>query len=230
MSVTPSARIARLYPREVTAAEIPGAPDPHLVGRLSEREQRAMAHASDSRLQEFAAGRACARHALMALGILEAPLTRNADRSVAWPSRAIGSITHTRGFCAAVVGRRALFFGLGLDAERVGAVERRLWRAICTRREIKALSAMPPATAARAAAVMFAAKEAFYKCTPGELQSTLRFTQLDVTADDWTLPDGELRIHDLSRAGFERPAGTQLSARFRVDDDLALAGVAWLAA
>jgi 4'-phosphopantetheinyl transferase EntD len=158
----PSTLLADLFhPAAVATGELLGPCEPD---RLMPEELRCVPHAGPKRLREFAAGRVCARHALAVLGIEEVPITMASDRLPVWPRGIIGSITHTDGYCGAVVASRGVLHSLGLDTEVVENVSADLWPRICTAREISRIGALPAASALRAAALVFAAKEAWYKC------------------------------------------------------------------
>lgn len=71
------------------------------------------------RQAEYLAGRVCARAALQRLdGRVYVPATQ-ADRSPCWPPGIHGSITHGKGWAAAVVAATAACAGIGLDQECV---------------------------------------------------------------------------------------------------------------
>jgi len=63
-----------------------------------------------------------------------------------------------------VVARRNPFEALGIDCEVVDSVGADLWERICTPAERERLEQLPEAQARQQAALIFAAKEAFYKC------------------------------------------------------------------
>jgi 4'-phosphopantetheinyl transferase EntD len=135
------------------------------------------------RVQEFAAGRACARAALVQMGYGPVALPPGADRTPHWPDGATGSITHTDGYCAAVVARTAQIRALGLDAEPQDSVKPHLWRRICTPGELATLQAQDEAEARLAATLLFSAKEAFYKCQHTLTGQWLGFTDISVEFD-----------------------------------------------
>ncbi|MDZ5601958.1 4'-phosphopantetheinyl transferase superfamily protein [Pseudomonas sp. RP23018S] len=69
------------------------------------------------RQAEYLAGRVCARAALQRLdGRLYVPATQ-ADRAPTWPAGIHGSITHGKGWAAAVVAADGACQGIGLDQE-----------------------------------------------------------------------------------------------------------------
>ena len=161
-------RLRHLLPRDVVVAEVWNVSD---AFPIYPEEARCVATASAHRVREFSAGRYCARIALNELGIRDFPLLLGADRSPSWPDSAIGSITHAADYCGVAVGKREQFVGIGVDAEVVtdvlhtlGATHSDRWRQIFTDEEENFLKALPVHERANMMAVIFSAKEAFYKC------------------------------------------------------------------
>src|SRR6202521_6486244 len=125
---TLSTGLADLFPPGAVAAELREAGDP---GLLLPAEAAHLERAVPKRVQEFAAGRLCARQALAKFGIVDFPIEVAADRQPVWPDLMVGSITHTSGFCAAVVAERQRVIAVGLDSEVVGDVSTEIWPSIC---------------------------------------------------------------------------------------------------
>jgi 4'-phosphopantetheinyl transferase EntD len=105
--------IAAILPPGVKAVERFG---PH-EGVLLKSEQQLLGRAVAGRQAEFAAGRSCARDALAMFGVPPTPILIGGHREPVWPPGFIGSITHCQLYCAAAVGRRSEFVGIGIDAE-----------------------------------------------------------------------------------------------------------------
>jgi 4'-phosphopantetheinyl transferase EntD len=145
------------------------------------QEALCVAQARPKRRQEFAAGRDCARRALRALGIADAPMLINDDRTPQWPDGIVGSITHTGGYCAAAVARRSRFRGIGIDAEGLNVVEPQLWPDICTTEELAWLMTRPAEQRMALATLMFSAKEAFYKSQYAVTGRWVAFHEVTVT-------------------------------------------------
>jgi 4'-phosphopantetheinyl transferase EntD len=141
-------------------------------------EEIHVAQSAPKRRRDFALGRACARAALAGLGHGEAVIAKGDDGAPLWPSGIAGSITHTDGYAAALVGNR--FAGIGIDAERVGGVTPDLWPRLFTSAEQERLRA--EADPLRAATLLFSAKEASYKAWA--LKGALAFREIDVTLDE----------------------------------------------
>jgi len=122
-----SAALSSLLPHGALAAELRTPGDPALL--LPEEAQH-LARAVPQRIQEFAAGRLCARRLLAEFGVLDFPVKAAEDRQPLWPASLVGSITHTVGFCAAVVAERRHLRAVGIDCEVVGSVKAQVWRSI----------------------------------------------------------------------------------------------------
>lgn len=164
--------LSGLFPPGVAAAELRMAGDPSL---LFPAEARCLGRAVAKRTREFAAGRLCARRALAELGVTGYPLRMNRDRRPRWPAPVIGSITHSTGMSGAVVASRKQYRAIGLDIEIVGRVTPEIWPIICTRVETAWLAALRQPEQDRCAALIFSAKESFYKCQYGVTRQWLEF-------------------------------------------------------
>jgi 4'-phosphopantetheinyl transferase EntD len=157
----PSSELGALFPTGVVAVELTGAA-PRTV--LTTSELAFISHCAQKRIDDFTRGRACAHRCMMELGLGKVSLLAGEKREPLWPPDIIGSITHTTGFAAAVVARRNEIEALGIDCEVVDSVGGDLWERICTPGERERLEELPEAQARQQAALIFAAKEAFYKC------------------------------------------------------------------
>src|SRR5262245_58473313 len=157
-----SARLGNLFPVGVVAAELL-AEAPRTV--LTESELTSISHCAAKRISDFTRGRACAHRGLAEFGIQGFSVLSGEKREPLWPPEVIGSITHTMGYAAAVVARRhSPIESLGIDCEIIESVSPDLWERICTAGEQARLAQLSEAEARQQAALIFAAKEAFYKC------------------------------------------------------------------
>ena len=150
VSVTPDGMAAEI-------ASINGSHD------LFDVEDRAIRNAAPLRRDEFAAGRAAARGALATLAIAPVPIPRAADRRPLWPNGIIGSISHTDGIAAAIVGHNQPTAGVGLDIEGDAPLKKELLKYILTRSEAAARKARPLVANSSRCKATFAAKEALFK-------------------------------------------------------------------
>jgi 4'-phosphopantetheinyl transferase EntD len=186
-----SVELSGLFPAGVVAVELTGEA-PRTV--LTSVELNSITHCADKRIQDFARGRACAHRALGELGIRDFSLLAGQKREPIWPQGITGSITHTAGFAAAVVARRADIASLGVDCEIIESVDEELWERICTPTEQARLERLPVVERRRQAALTFAAKEAFYKCQFALSHEWVGFEDVNIEPLDWPASAGSLRI------------------------------------
>lgn len=208
-----------LFPATVRVVELS---DPDLAEPLFPEEELAIARAVEKRKVEFALGRTAARMALRALGFASVPLPPKADRSVAWPEGAWGSITHAERICAAIAARHSDHAGIGLDAEVDRRVQRNLWSHIATPREIARLEALGDAhEAARRATLLFSAKESFYKAQFCASQAWVGFHDAELSFDD----DGGFEVTLLVDVAGCFTRGQRFAGRYAFTDQHVLTGL-----
>jgi 4'-phosphopantetheinyl transferase EntD len=185
---------------------------------LTPREYDSIRHCAERRMWDFCAGRLCAHRALAEFGWVEFDLLAGQDRQPLWPPGLTGSITHTEGFSAAVVAERGSVAALGIDAERISAVHSELWSAICSPSELARLRALAGDSQALAAALTFAAKEAFYKCQYPLAAERFEFGEVHLEETDWEAAAGSfwVTVQRASRLDHFLPSGAhrRLEGRF----------------
>jgi 4'-phosphopantetheinyl transferase EntD len=143
-------------------------------------EAQQIAAAVESRRRAFAAGRACARRALVRLGAKPAAIPRGPGREPGWPPGFVGSITHTDGYCAAAVARADAYRAIGIDAERRRLPDAAVIRRFATEREIASglqIAGEPVPL------LWFSAKEAFYKTWSAAGGRYLDYLQAEIALD-----------------------------------------------
>jgi len=210
--------LAGLFPLGVAAAELN---EPGDLSSLLPAEALHVGGSAPARSREFAAGRECARRALTHFGIEGLPVLVAPDRTPVWPAGFVGSITHTRGFAAAVAGERSRFRGLGIDSEVTGEVGKELWPKICGAQERLWLESLPCAERGAAATLVFSAKEAYYKCCYPITGERPGFHEVCILPDAWGAGRGTFRV--------QAAAGTPRQGRYLLAGALTSTGVAWLA-
>ena len=180
MSAELSPLVSSLFPSGVVAAELHGAAS---VMDLHPDERFDCTTFAERRANEYAAGRLCARRALREFGFGNVPLRRDRDRRPIWPDAMVGSISHTYGYCGAVVASATGFDSVGFDAEVTGRVTEDVWPQLFTRAEIARLRALPERLRPAGATLCHSAKEAYYKCQFGVTRSWLDFTDVEIDFD-----------------------------------------------
>jgi 4'-phosphopantetheinyl transferase EntD len=136
-------------------------------------EARVVRHAVPERRREHATVRACARAGLVQLGQRPAPILNDADGVPLWPVGVVGSLTHCRGYRAALVARRIDLNCVGIDAEPHLPLPTDVADVVLHRDDTNDLCA-----GWHAGRIAFCAKEAAYKTWfPGHRQ-WLEFTDM----------------------------------------------------
>jgi 4'-phosphopantetheinyl transferase EntD len=149
-------------------------------GRLLPVEERHVASAVHARKREFLAGRVCARAALEELRVRVDGVAARSDRQPAWPPGIVGSITHSQKYCAAAVASAAVCRGIGIDIEDIERFDVGMLPVVCTERELVAVARLPPPLRVQAGALIFSAKEAFFKCQYPLTGAWLNFHHVEV--------------------------------------------------
>jgi 4'-phosphopantetheinyl transferase EntD len=197
-----SAKLAALFPGAVGAA---GRALSTRIYPLYPIEAEAVRNAVESRRLEFADGRDCARIAMSRIGLPACAVPSGADRAPVWPAGIVGSITHGGGICAAVVADRAVFAGIGIDVEAIGAVTPDLARDVMRDDEISAARGEGQRDGADLASLFFCMKEAAYKACYPIVGEVLEFAQMQIllhpTDPAFTATASTERGRDLRIAG-----------------------------
>jgi 4'-phosphopantetheinyl transferase EntD len=218
-----SATLASLFPAGALAAELRTPGDPAL---LLPEEVQFLGRAVLARAQEFAAGRLCARRLFAQFHMVDCPLPVAADRQPLWPPSLVGSITHTSGFCAAVVAQRSRIAALGIDCEVIERVKEDIWPHIFMAPEALWLCSLPNSQQCAAATLIFSAKEAFYKCQYPLVGERLGFHDASVEVSDWGSTRGTFRVAASRRIEFASHAQLPLQGQYLFHDNFITTGIA----
>ncbi len=177
------------------------------------------------RQAEFLAGRLCARAALQQLDNLDCVPAIGEDRAPVWPQHISGSITHSSGHAAAIVGHKAQWRGLGMDLENVLSLERaeRLAGEILTAAELQRMAMLPREQHALLVTLTFSAKESLFKALYPIVQKRFYFEHAEVL--EWSA-SGQLRLRLLTDLSEEWCHGKALVGQFAVDGEQLLSLVA----
>ncbi len=184
-----------------------------MQGGLLKAEEPLVEGAAQARVEQFTAGRVCARVALGRLGVASrTPILRGEDRTPIWPPGFVGSITHTDTWCAAAVARADELRSIGIDLEPATPLKEALWRRVCTPRERDWLAGLSePGLTGK---VLFSAKESVYKCQYPITTQFLGFHAVELEIDD-----GAFRATFQQAAGEFQP-GDVMSGRYLVEEGL----------
>jgi 4'-phosphopantetheinyl transferase EntD len=128
---------------------------------IPEQEWDYLGDAGPIRRREFALGRHCAHEALKQFCAGEEIIARGRKGEPVWPSGMAGSITHTRGYAAALVAPIKCL--VGIDAERVTDLSDSVARQIFLDEERVWLAGFGEKARNVVSTTIFSAKEAYYK-------------------------------------------------------------------
>ncbi|MCU1721346.1 4'-phosphopantetheinyl transferase [Pseudomonas sp. 5P_5.1_Bac1] len=174
------------------------------------------------RQAEYLAGRVCARAALQRLDGRDYVPATGDDRAPIWPAGISGSITHGKGWAAAVVARSSDCAGLGLDQESLLDDERaeRLAKEILTEAELLRLD---PARVGLTVTLTFSLKESLFKALYPLVLKRFYFEHAEVL--EWN-DAGHARLRLLTDLSPEWHHGRELEGQFCVMGDQLLSLVA----
>jgi len=177
------------------------------------------------RQAEFLAGRVCARAALQQLDHLDCVPAIGEDRAPVWPAHISGSITHSTGHAAAIVGHKAQWRGLGMDLENMLPLERaeRLAGEILTADEMLRMASVPREQVALVVTLTFSVKESLFKALYPIVQKRFYFEHAEVV--EWS-ESGQVRLRLLTDLSAEWCHGKELEGQFAVDGEQLLSLVA----
>lgn len=153
--------IEELVRPEVAARDVFGDVPAH---RLFAAERALVEGAVEERVREFTTVRWAAAQCLGRLRLPRAPLLPGPSGAPRWPDGLVGSLTHCRGYRAAVVAPVSVASGLGVDAEPHAALSPVVLRRTASAGELRHLAELRAAhPAVHWDRLLFCAKEAFYK-------------------------------------------------------------------
>lgn len=213
------AALEAIFPKQVGVACLPIS---ELFSSEFEEEEACIEGANALRQQEFRAGRSCARKAMGALGIPPLPVLAGEKRGPIWPSGIIGSISHTREYCAAVVAFSGELKSIGLDMEQYKRLKPHLWRLVLTEKEAAWVEGFSALERIRMAALIFSAKEAFYKYQFPLTQAWLGFQDVEIVV---CLKNRSFVLTMLKDAKPQFEQGDCISGRFYFCEGYILAGI-----
>ncbi len=212
-----------VFPLGVVGAELGLSAVPSLLFPYEEQYNGSVV---PQRILEYTAGRLCARRALAEYGVTSYPLYMNSDWRPQWPQHFIGSISHTSGMCGAVVARKSQFRAIGLDMEVVGNVTSDIWPIICSPEEMAWLANRPESQQPRCAALIFSAKESFYKCQYDVTQQWLDFDDVTLNISFNDENSGNFAVLPRKKSELRKYVAMPLLGNFKFRGNLVVTGMA----
>ncbi len=137
------------------------------------------------RRRDFQAGRTCARRALGIIGVENAAIPVGERRQPIWPSGYTGSITHTKGYCAATVAKLTDCQNIGIDAELNTPLNSQVVPTILRKTEQMHIHDLEKThnSHLNLDKVIFSAKESIYKAFFPMYEVYLGFLEAELTLD-----------------------------------------------
>jgi 4'-phosphopantetheinyl transferase EntD len=186
---------------------------------LFAEETRSVARAVEKRRREFVTGRACARMALMRLGIAPVAIPSGERGEPIWPSGVVGSITHCRGYSACAAAKAGDVLAIGVDAEVHAPLPEGVLEHVAFGRELTMIA--NGAAGVCLDTLLFSAKEAVYKAWFPLAERWLGFGDVELTID---LAGATFRARLLVPGPVVDGAMlTEISGRWRVEDGVVAA-------
>ncbi len=137
-----------------------------------------------SRKQEFSTGRFLARKATRLFGIPDQALLRGERGEVLWPESLVGSISHTKEWCAVVVADARDVKGIGIDIEADRFRSADAMSLILHDSELPAFERINGHQRIRELLRIFSAKEAIYKAVSGRIGRYVDFKEVCIRSTD----------------------------------------------
>ncbi|MCG8314467.1 MAG: 4'-phosphopantetheinyl transferase superfamily protein [Pseudomonadales bacterium] len=146
-------------------------------------EEAYITRAVEKRKREFRAGRHAAHKALEALGYKQSVLKVGEQRQPLWPEDIIGSISHTKGFCACAAASKGKLISIGIDVEPLSQVDAASLPLICTRKELQTIEQLQNTCPTPLCKLVFSAKECVHKVYHPLNGHTLDFLDAEIELD-----------------------------------------------
>ena len=147
---------------------------------LHTSEREIVRNASKKRQLEFSTGRYCAKTVLSNLGVEHFPVLRNEQREPLWPEGFVGSISHCRDLCGAVVAKNSDLKAIGFDIENIKALKQDIVKLTCTSHERQWLTQQTIHSYDTLVILLFSLKEAVFKCVFPHQKIQLSFKDCEI--------------------------------------------------
>ena len=203
-----------------------------LLGVLETQRLKKM---RENRILEFSSGRFCAHQALQMLASDCDDIEVGDDRQPIWPQGIAGSISHGAKLAVAVVTQEPGCIGLGIDIEKVSALESSVVNMVCTASELEWIDRICRDSAAKGelfqntavdwqrghvACLFFSIKESIFKCCFPAYKTWFEFQQASITVD---VASSSFQMELAPELPFSQFAsGMRFTGRYHLQSDLVI--------
>jgi 4'-phosphopantetheinyl transferase EntD len=118
------------------------------------------------------------------------------------------------------VAHRQSRLALGIDSEQVGRVGPNIRAKIALESELTWVAGLPTQLQQPAVAMLFSAKEAFYKCQYPLTEQWLNFHDLQIESEHFALPSGSFKVHAQRELKIDAHVRWPVTGRYRFHDSL----------
>lgn len=196
--------------------------------KLLPGEREAATTMKGRRYEEFSTSRILIRELL---GVI-APIASHKNTEILpdrdgvplWPSGFTGSISHSKGICAVVLGKKtAAKQSIGIDIETLGRLSREAKRRICSAAEqqrVEAFAAASGMDETNAYTLVFSAKEAYFKYLYPQTRQWLEFLDVELIG-----MNGDYLELDLKKSVCMDSLPTRRNVAYRFTKELAVTAV-----
>ena len=168
------------------------------------------------RQAEYLSARLCAREALrIQTGQISLPVQQANSRAPSWPPHTCGSLSHSHGISAAIIGESVHWRSLGVDIEKPIKVERaeRLSSTILTATEQEHFKHLDPQHAAWYLTYVFSLKESLFKALNPLTGVYFTFQDAQVL-NCVSAESGSTQLRLCKQLSSAWPVGSQLNGHF----------------
>ena len=183
--------ISTLFPDSVTGIILPI--DDYL-SQLTPAEYKIIDSACDKRKLEFSTGRWCAKQALAIEGINNLSILSGKNREPIWPTGIVGSISHCKDECGAVIAKSNNIGAIGFDVENIKELKNDIAKIVCTKIETKWLAEQNKYPYNVMLLLIFSLKESVYKCIFQHQQLAIEFKDCSIIPS-FDLGSANIKFH-----------------------------------
>jgi len=153
--------ISQLFPAAVRGLILP---IDNYLSQLNSDEFEIVRKASDKRKYEFSTGRWCAKQLLPQHVQNKTSILSGEHHEPVWPKTIVGSISHCKKLCGAVIADDREIKSIGFDVETRKELKNNIARVVCTEPEKKWLKTQTSFPYDILVLLLFSLKESVYKC------------------------------------------------------------------